>query len=84
MKRFAVILTPGSTPTEETVAANFENYIKLEDNVFLIAADDTVKDIVEKLDPDDKTPLDGMVFSLNGEYGGRALKDTWEWLESTD
>lgn len=82
MRRFAVIRTPDSTPTEEMVSSQFDKYFVLEENVFLIAADTTVKDIVEKLGVD-SGDLDGLVFSLNGSYGGRALEATWDWLEST-
>ncbi len=60
------------------------DYLELTDDAFLISGDTDVRSITETLAlSEDDSPLEGIVFSLNGSYGGRALNRVWDWLEKT-
>ena len=85
MRRFAVVLTEGLPVAAETIERHYdENYLSLTDDVFLISGDTNVKSITETLGlSEEGSPVEGIVFSLNGSYGGRALSAVWDWLEKT-
>lgn len=82
MQRFAVVLTDGLPLAEETIKRHYDESIQLTDDVFLISEDTNVVDILDTLGlPEEDSPLKGIVFSLNGSYGGRALTSVWNWLD---
>ena len=83
MARFAVVLTAGLPAAENKISEHYGKYIKLTEDVFIISDDTNVTDIMEKLDiKEEDSPLEGIVFSLNGSYGGRGARRVWDWLES--
>ena len=83
MARFALVLTAEEPSAEDTISAQFEQSTRLTDDVFIISADTTVTAIMDKLGiGEEDSELDGIVFSLNGMYGGRGPRRFWDWLES--
>ncbi len=83
MARFAVVLTDEAPSAEEAISARYEKTTRLTDDVFIISADTTVSAIMDALGIEEEdSQFDGIVFSLNGSYGGRGPRRFWDWLEN--
>lgn len=72
----------------QRVERGFSQHYRVADNVIVVVGGKDIEDVIDKagLGADDppmgpeQTPA-GVVFSLNGQYGGYFKKDFWKWLK---
>ena len=82
MAIFAVILHD----PDPSVITRLENaypdpdHLRIQPNVYLITGDFLIEQIVRDLHFTQEATDAGIVFRLNGTYGGRTYPSVWDWL----